>query len=75
MSIGHETFHLLNLVKVKSKWQKKNRVVDRQTKQVTWGHNIVADGWAGASNPRLTPTTPPTPFQHTHPQTKSTAAP
>ena len=25
-------------------------------KQVTWGHNIVADGWAGAANPHLHPT-------------------
>ena len=28
-------------------------------KQVTWGHNIVADGWAGASNPHPHPECPP----------------
>ena len=28
-------------------------------KQVTRGHNIVADGWAGASNPHLQTTLPP----------------
>ena len=29
-------------------------------KQVTRGHNIVADGWAGASNPHPHPNPPPT---------------
>ena len=28
-------------------------------KQVTWGHNIVADGWTGASNPDPHPMPPP----------------
>ena len=32
--------------------------------QVTRGHNIVADGWAGASNPRPHPNPPPT-LKHT----------
>ena len=32
--------------------------------QVTRGHNIVADGWAGASNPH------PLPMPHTHTQKK-----
>ena len=32
--------------------------------QVMRGHNIVADGWAGASNPQPHPNT--TPLQHTH---------
>ena len=35
-----------------------------EIKQVTQGHNIVADGWAGASNPQPHPNT--TPLQHTH---------
>ena len=32
--------------------------------QVTRGHNIVADGWAGASNPHLQPNPSPT-LKHT----------
>ena len=31
-----------------------------ERKQVTRGQNIIADGWAGASNPHLDPTHPPT---------------
>ena len=27
---------------------------------MTWGHNIVADGWAGASNPHPQSNPPPT---------------
>ena len=38
-------------------------------KQVTRGHNIVADGWAGASNPH-SQSTPPTSIL-THTYTKS----
>ena len=38
--------------------------ISRNDKQVTRGHNIVADGWAGAANPQPYPTpipnTPPT---------------
>ena len=34
-------------------------------KQVTRGHNIVADGWAGASNPHPHPMPP---HQHTYPK-------
>ena len=33
-------------------------------KQVTWGDNIVADGWAGAANPH--PHLTQHPFQHRH---------
>ena len=33
-------------------------------KQGERGHNIVADGWAGASNPHLDPTHPPTTLKH-----------
>ena len=40
---------------VHSKWPNHG-----QTKQVTRGHNIVADGWAGASNPHPHPNQPPT---------------
>ena len=35
-----------------------------ERKQVTLGHNIVADGWAGASNPHFDPTHPPTAHKH-----------
>ena len=42
-----------------------------QWKQVTRGHNILADGWAGASNPH--PYHPP-PHAHSHTQTILTAA-
>ena len=35
-----------------------------ERKQVTRGHNIVADGWAGASNPHFDPTHPPTAHKH-----------
>ena len=31
-----------------------------KTKQVTRGHNIIADGWAEASNPHPHPNSPPT---------------
>ena len=31
-------------------------------KQVTWGHNIVADGWAGAANSHPHPMPHPTPL-------------
>ena len=36
-----------------------------QIEQVTRGHNIVADGWAGASNPNQHPMPP---HQHTYPK-------
>ena len=39
-------------------------------KQVTRGHNIVADGWARASNPIKPPSTPQTPL-HTYIHPKS----
>ena len=48
-----------------------------QIEQVTRGHNIVADGWAGASNPQPHPNPTPNHLYHniTHPQThtKTTA--
>ena len=37
---------------------------DPMQKQVTRGHNIVADGWAEASNPHPHPNPPPT-LKHT----------
>ena len=38
---------------------------DKEEEQVTRGHNIVADGWAGASNPQPHPTPiPNTPRTH-----------
>ena len=38
-----------------------------EIEQVTRGHNIVADGWAGAANPHPHPTPYPTPFpKQTH---------
>ena len=39
------------------------------TEQVTRGHNIVVDGWAGAANPHQHPSQPP--FQHRHIQKAS----
>ena len=45
--------------KEKKKERKKGRKKERK-KQVTRGHNIVADGWAGASNPHPHPNPPPT---------------
>ena len=33
-------------------------IISAQKKQVTRGHNIVAEGWAGASNPHLHPMPP-----------------
>ena len=48
---------------VSATW-KENEKEWKKEKQVTQGHNIVADGWAGASNPQPHPTpipnTPPT---------------
>ena len=35
-----------------------------ECKQVTRGHNIVANGWAGASNPHLDQTHPPMAHKH-----------
>ena len=44
----------------------------RKGEQVTRGHNIVADGWAGAANPHSHPTPHPTPFPtQTHTQKAS----
>ena len=41
-------------------------------KQVTRGHNIVADGWTGAANPHPHPTPHPTPLPtQTHTQKAS----
>ena len=37
-----------------------------QILQVTWGHNIVADGWAGTFNPQPHPNPPSPPHTHTH---------
>ena len=50
-------------------WDKKivpvNQVWLLNQEQVTRGHNIVADGWAGASNPHPHPMPP---HQHTYPK-------
>ena len=43
-------------------------------KQVTRGHNIVADGWAGASNPHPHPDPPPT-LKHTQKVSKMLVSP
>ena len=37
----------------------------KHTKQVTWGHNIVADGWAGGIQPPATPQPHPQPPSNT----------
>ena len=42
--------------------------------QVTRGHNIVADGWAGASNPHTHPNPPPT-LKHTQKVSKMLVSP
>ena len=42
--------------------------------QVTRGHNIVADGWAGASNPQPHPNPPPT-LKHTQKVSKTLVFP
>ena len=42
--------------------------------QVTRGHNIVADGWAGASNPHPHPNPPP-PLKHTPNKSKTLVFP
>ena len=47
-------------------------VSQAEEKQVTRGHNIVADGWAGATNPHPHPTPHPTPLPtQTHTQKAS----
>ena len=38
------------------------RQIPKDGQQVTRGHNIVADGWAGAVNPHPHPMPHPTPF-------------
>ena len=42
--------------------KKKKEGEEEIEEQVTRGHNIVADGWAGAANPHPHPTPHPTPF-------------
>ena len=37
------------------KFEKEGKEINKK-EQVTRGHNIVADGWAGASNPHPHPT-------------------
>ena len=50
----------------------KTRTFPSSLKQVTRGHNIVADGWAGAANPHPHPTPHPTPLPtQTHTQKAS----
>ena len=39
--------------------QRRRENEREREKQVTRGHNIVADGWTGASNPHLEPHSPP----------------
>ena len=46
----------------------------KEKKQVTPGHNIVADGWAGASNPHPHPNPPPT-LKHTQKVSKTLVFP
>ena len=74
-----EKFYSLSLKKLRNRGCKVllSKKVEKRTegdsdweskkKQVTRGHNIVADGWAGASNlqphPTPIPNTPPT---HSH---------
>ena len=47
----------------------EDNLAKKQKEQVTRGHNIVADGWAGAANPHPHPRPHPTPFPtQTHTQ-------
>ena len=67
-----------NEEKKKRKEGKKNQIKGRtkgkrrekKNEQVTRGHNIVADGWAGASNPYRHRNPPPT-LKHTREVSKT----
>merc|ERR1712042_184451 len=50
----------------KQKQAKKEKKRKKREQQTTRGHNIVADGWAGASNPHPNPNSHP----HTHKRTQ-----
>ena len=54
--------------------KKKKKRMRKRNKQVTRGHNIVAEGWAGASNPYPHPNPPPT-LKHTQKVTKTLVLP
>ena len=65
----NEVYNNLRNLRGKDRWNKISVVPDLTKmqcleekvtyKQVTRGHNIVADGWAGASNPHPHPMPPP----------------
>ena len=55
----------------KRKRRKRNKQNPIEKKQVTRGHNIVADGWAGANNPHAYSLPP---HAHSYSQTIITAA-
>ena len=59
-------------MKDREKERKLEKTVER--KQVTRGHNIVADGWAGASNPHPHPNLSPT-LKHTQKVSKTLVFP
>ena len=46
--------------------QVKYKCQERENKQVTRGYNIVAEGWAGASNPHPHPKSIANPHTHKH---------
>ena len=48
----------------KEKNKEKKKEDETKSKQVTWGHNIVVDGWAGAANSHPHPTFTQPSFQH-----------
>ena len=50
------------------------RETEREWKTSDAGHNIVADGWAGASNPHQHPNPPPT-LKHTQKESKTLVFP
>ena len=57
------SFSPSNVIEKKMKERGKGRnkeEKEKKKKQVTRGHNIVADGWAGAANPHPHPTPHPT---------------
>ena len=68
-------FHILadlSAFALKSNQRNFNPTKQTNPKQATRGHNIVADGWAGAANPHPHPTPHPIPrLTQTHTQKAS----
>ena len=58
----------------KGKGRKKRKKGKKEKKQVTPGHNIVVDRWAGAFNPQPDPCPKPPPTRHAHTKRITNAA-